>query len=289
MFYSLALDDIRDAADQLRGRYEETGGVDGVVSLEVSPDLAYDTEATVREALELNQRIGRPNVMIKVPGTVQGVPACEELTAAGVNVNVTLLFSVDRYVEVARAYLRGLDRRSDQGLAVDHVASVASFFVSRVDTAVDQELQRLGRTDLLGKIAVANARVAYRRYGKLFGESFLHLRELGARPQRLLWASTGTKNPDYSDVLYVESLIGPDTVNTMPPATWEAFRDHGKVGNTLAADVDEAEQQLRTLAVVGIDLKVVTDKLESDGVKAFAAAFTDLLQALESKSGELAA
>jgi transaldolase/transaldolase/glucose-6-phosphate isomerase len=174
-------------------------------------------------------------------------------------------------------------------LAVDHVASVASFFVSRVDTAVDQELQRLGRTDLLGKIAIANAKVAYRRYGELFGDRFAHLRELGARPQRLLWASTGTKNSDYSDVLYVESLIGPDTVNTMPPATWEAFRDHGQVADTLAAHVDDAEQQMRSLAEAGIDLKTVTDKLESEGVKAFAAAFTDLLQTLGSKSGELAA
>lgn len=289
LFYDLAIDDIRAAADMLRQTYEATGGVDGMVSLEVSPDLAYDTEATVREALELNRRLDRPNVMIKVPGTEAGVPASEELIAAGVNVNVTLLFSVSRYMDVARAYIRGLQRRREQGLSVAESASVASFFVSRVDTAVDAELKRAGREELLGKIAIANAKVAYRRYGELFGDAFASLGTAGARPQRLLWASTGTKNPDYSDVLYVETLIGADTVNTMPPATWKAFLDHGRVDDTLLEHADEAEDELQRLRDAGVDLVAVTDRLEREGVDAFGAAFRNLLQALESKAAALAA
>jgi transaldolase len=289
LFYELALADIRAAADQLRAVFDASAGVDGMVSLEVSPDLAYDTEATVREALELHRRIERPNVMIKVPATAEGVPACEELIAAGVNVNVTLLFSVNRYLAVARAYLRGLERRRERGLPVAGVASVASFFVSRLDAAVDPELHRLGRPELAGKSAIANAKVAYQRFGELFGAGFARLRELGAGPQRLLWASTSTKNPDYRDVLYVESLVGAETVNTIPPATWEAFRDHGRVEETLSAGADEAEQQLRALTELGIDLDAVTRRLGSEGVAAFARAFDNLLAALESKSEVLVA
>lgn len=289
LFLALAVADIRAAAGALRPAYEATGGVDGMVSLEVSPDLAYDTEATIREARELHKRLDRRNVMIKVPATKQGLPAIEALIADGININVTLLFSVDRYLEVADAYLRGLERRVEQGLSVDAIGSVASFFVSRVDTAIDPLLAERC-PQLQGKIAIANAKLAYRRFNELVqGERFAALRAAGARPQRLLWASTSAKNPAYRDVLYVEELIGPHTVDTMPPATYEAFRDHGVVAPTLDRDVDEALAQLAALSDCGIDLTEVTDHLEQEGVASFAKSFTTLLTAIESKAAKLSA
>ncbi|MDG4596258.1 MAG: transaldolase [Candidatus Contendobacter sp.] len=284
LFFALAIEDIRAAAEALRPTHDATDGVDGMVSLEVSPDLAHDVGGTVREARELFARLALPNIMIKVPGTVSGLRAVERLIAEGVNVNVTLLFSVERYVAVAEAYLRGLEQRRAQGLPLERVASVASFFVSRIDTALDPILAQR-RPELQGKIANANAKRAYREYLNIFaGPRFAALRAAGARPQRLLWASTSTKNPAYPDLLYVDNLIGPDTINTMPPATYAAFRDHGAVAPTLERDVDEALARLAALPDLDIDLGAVTDRLESDGVRAFVESFENLLAAIEAKT-----
>ena len=288
LFFTLAIEDIRAAAEALRPTYDASDGVDGMVSLEVSPDLAHDVDGTVREACELCARLGLPNVMIKVPGTVPGLHAVEQLIAEGVNVNVTLLFSVERYVSVAEAYLRGLERRRAQGLPLERIASVASFFVSRLDTALDPVLAER-QPELQGRIANANAKLAYQEYLEIVGGAhFAALRAAGARPQRLLWASTSTKNPAYPDLLYVDNLIGPDTVNTMPPATYTAFRDHGSVAQTLDQDVDEALAHLAALPELGIDLSAVTDQLELDGVNAFIQSFENLLVAIEAKARTLA-
>ena len=288
LFFTLAIEDIRAAAEALRPTYDATDGVDGMVSLEVSPDLAHDVDGTVREARELCARVGLPNVMIKVPGTVPGLHAVERLIAEGINVNVTLLFSVERYVSVAEAYLRGLERRRAQGLPLERIASVASFFVSRLDTALDPVLAER-QPELQGRIANANAKLAYQEYLEIVGGAhFAALRAAGARPQRLLWASTSTKNPAYPDLLYVDNLIGPDTVNTMPPATYAAFRDHGSVAQTLDQDVDEALAHLAALPELGIDLSAVTDQLELDGVNAFIQSFENLLVAIEAKARTLA-
>jgi transaldolase/glucose-6-phosphate isomerase len=289
-FERLAVADIRNAADVLRDVYETTDGADGFVSLEVSPHLAHDTESTIAEARRLWTLVHRPNLMIKVPGTPEGVPAIETLIADGINVNVTLLFALDQYEAAAEAYLRGLERTGDPA----RVASVASFFVSRVDTAVDRLLDGLGTqeaTELRGTIAVANAKLAYARYRELFeSERFARLAARGARPQRVLWASTGTKDPAYSDVLYVEELVGPNTVNTAPPATIEAFREHGRVrGATLLDDLTGARSAIDALSGLGIDLAAVTDRLTADGVKAFADAHDRLLSALEEKTAVLRA
>lgn len=289
LFYDLAVADIRDAADHLRPVYQATAGRDGFVSLEVSPDLAYEVDATVTEALHLWRRLDRPNAMIKVPATVQGVSAFETLTAEGVNVNVTLLFAVERYQDVAEAYIRGLRHRHAQGHGVDNIASVASFFVSRVDAALDDRLADVGRPELQGRIAIANAKMAYRRYQTLFGDGFSTLADAGAQPQRLLWASTGTKSPTYSDVLYVDALIGRDTVNTLPPATLDAFRDHGTVAETLTQEVDQAAAAIDALDAAGVDLAQITERLEREGVESFATAFRNVLAALTRKSDGLAA
>ena len=289
LFFALAIEDIRDAADAMRPVYDRTDGVDGMVSLEVSPDLAHDTEATLREARELHARLGRPNAMIKVPGTKAGLPAIEQLTAEGVNVNVTLLFSVERYEEVAQAYLRGLERRRADGQPIDRIASVASFFVSRVDSLLDPMLAEK-RPDLQGKTAIANAKLAYQRYKRIYGgERFAALRAAGARPQRLLWASTGTKNPAYPELLYVERLIGPETVNTMPPATYEGFRESRPRRADLGSGRGRGRAAGAALAEVGIDLAAATDRLEQEGVELFVKAFNNLLQHLEAKSARLAA
>ncbi|MCB1757738.1 MAG: transaldolase, partial [Gammaproteobacteria bacterium] len=243
---------------------------------------------TVSEALDLHQRVNRPNVMIKVPGTKAGVSAFEELTAAGVNVNVTLLFSVNRYLEIVQAYLNGLEKRLAGDKPIKGQTSVASFFISRVDSAVDKALEEQNNTSLQGKIAIANARIAYGHFENIFhSDKFKRFAELGAFPQRLLWASTGTKNPSYSDVLYIEQLIGPETVNTVPPATLDAFRDHGVVAQTLKADLPEAHQMLEQLTATGIDLRAITDKLEKDGVEAFCVAFDELLDSLKTKRESL--
>ena len=289
LFFALAIEDIRDGADILRPVYEASGGVDGMISLEVSPDLAQDAEATVREAHELHQRLDRPNVMIKVPATEACLPAIEQLIADGLNINVTLLFSIARYEAVAEAYIRGLERRLKQNQPVERIASVASFFLSRVDAALDPLLADK-QPDLQGKIAIANAKLAYQRFKAIFeGERFAALQQAGALPQRLLWASTSTKNPDYPELLYVETLIGPQTVNTMPPATYEAFREYGAVAPTLEEDVAGAKAQVEALAGIGIDLKSVTERLEAEGVAIFVKAFDNLLKHIEHKAKGLAA
>jgi transaldolase/glucose-6-phosphate isomerase len=290
LFDRIAVEDIRGAADALRPVYDASDRVDGYISLEVSPSLARDAKATVTEARRLWETVDRPNLMIKVPATPEGVVAVEELIAEGINVNVTLLFSLDHYEQVAAAYIRGLERAEDPS----GIASVASFFVSRVDTAVDRLLEDAGTPEALamrGTIAVANAKVAYRRYQELFeGEPFENLASRGARPQRVLWASTGTKNPAYSDVLYVEELVGPNTVNTVPPVTLAAFHDHGVGrGATLTEDVGEAVTALQRLTEVGVDLSAVTDELQDQGLAAFSDSFHQLLHALYEKSSKLRA
>ena len=284
VYEKLAIEDIRQAADILFPVYERTKAVDGYVSLEVSPELAHDEESTIREAKALLSKVKRPNLMIKVPGTKECIPAIEELIVSGVNVNVTLLFSVPRYEEVARAYINGLRRRLEKSEPIDRIASVASFFVSRVDTAIDELLANMGRHELMGKSAIANAKLAYEKYGQLFkGREFQDLAAKGAKVQRLLWASTSTKSASYRDVLYVEELIGPDTVNTVPPKTLDHFRDHGLVQDRLAQGLEEAKEVLRLIEESSISLFEVTRQLEDDGVAAFSKAFTQLLEAVAKK------
>lgn len=290
----LAVRDIQGAADQFRALFETTGGGDGYVSLEVSPHLAYRTRETVEEARRLWKAVARPNVMIKVPATPAGMPAIRQLLGEGINVNVTLMFSMEHYLQVAEAFLQGVETLAASGRTAP-VASVASFFVSRVDTVVDRLLQdmesRAGSAAerercraLQGRAAVANARLVYQKFGEIFGESrFLKLKRQGFRVQRPLWASTSTKNPHYRDVLYVEALIGPDTVNTMPLATLAAFRDHGVVRATLNEDLEEARQTFVQLRQLGVDMEAVTLKLQEDGVKLFADAFDRLLASVQSK------
>ncbi|MGQ9897763.1 MAG: bifunctional transaldolase/phosoglucose isomerase [Acidobacteriota bacterium] len=293
LYERLAIEDIQQAADILKPVYEETQGRDGYVSLEVSPYLAKDTEGTIAEARRLWQAVHRPNLMIKVPATPEGLPAIQTLLSEGINVNVTLLFAQAAYCQVAEAYLAGLEALAAAGGDLRRVASVASFFVSRIDSLVDAKLEaklKAGEGDrvvlesLRGKVAIANAKLAYQAYKKIFaGERWEKLVASGARTQRLLWASTGTKNPQYSDVLYVEELIGPDTVNTLPPTTWEAFRDHGRVRPTLESGIDAAHDTLETLARVGISLTEVTDTLLVEAVRLFAEPFDKLLNALDKK------
>ena len=283
IYERLAVEDIQMVADILRPVYDETGGLDGFVSLECSPHLAYDTDNTIVEARHLWQLVNRPNVLIKVPSTPQGIPAIEKLISEGVNINVTLMFSLKHYEAVSHAYIRGIARNPHPS----SVASVASFFVSRVDTYVDKELEKMGTGEALalrGKAAIANSKLVYRRFREVFfGEEFAAERERGAQIQRVLWGSTSTKNPAYSDVMYVEGLIGPDTVNTVPLETLEAFRDHGQVRRTVDKGVKEAEELLGRLKKVRIDLDAITEQLQKDGVKAFADSFDQLLGALEEK------
>jgi transaldolase len=288
IYEQLAVDDIQKAADQLRSVFEESNGADGHVSIEVMPRLAHDLDATVKEALHLVERVGRKNLMIKVPATDAGLMAITELIGKGVSINVTLIFSRRRYVEVAEAYIAGLEKARQAGIDLSSIASVASFFVSRIDSAVDKWLSEQsaapGKPDpkaLLGKIAIANAKVAYEEYEQLFSsERFSKLRAAGARPQRLLWASTSTKNPDYQDTLYVDELVGRDTVNTVPPATLTAYQDHGQPKDALGTGRDEARKQLDALAELGLDLEEVCAKLLSDGVDAFIVAMDELLQSI---------
>jgi len=287
LFFSLALDDVRDAARLLRSEYDRTGGMDGLVSFECTPDLADDTEATIAQALDLWQRLAQPNVMIKVPGTEAGLPAIAELTRRAVNVNVTLLFSVQRYERVIDAYLRGLAARADAGEPIDTITSVASFFLSRIDTKVDPQLS--AGSPARGRVALASARVAYQRYlGKFAGPEWERLAQLGAKRQRPLWASTGTKNPDYPDVRYVAELIGADIISTMPAPTLLAFADHGEVRPTLAADPAGAERTLVEAATAGIDLTKLTEELEREGVQLFCDSYDELLHCIASKVGALA-
>jgi transaldolase len=282
LFFVLALDDIRAAARLLRPAYENSLGGDGFISFECTPDLADDTAATLAQAASLWQRLGQPNVMIKVPGTAAGLPAIEELTRRGVNVNVTLLFSIERYEQVVDAYLRGLSARAGAGEPVDTITSAASFFLSRIDTKADAQLGE--GSPLRGRLAIASARVAYQRYqAKFTGPRWDRLRELGAGPQRPLWASTGTKNPGYSDVRYVSDLIGPGVINTMPGQTLRAFGDHGTVARTLDADPDAAQQALAAAAAAGIDLASLTAQLEREGVRSFCDSYHQLLDCIERK------
>jgi transaldolase len=291
VFLQLATKDVSDALDLLRPVWDEGGGRDGYVSIEVDPTFAYNTSATIEEAQRLHEWINRPNLFVKIPATEPGLPAIEEMIARGRSINVTLIFSLDRYAEVAEAYIRGLERFVEGGGDPTHVASVASFFVSRVDTEADRRLDELGAPgELKGKLAIANAKLAYERYKAIFaGARWEALAAKGATPQRCLWASTSTKNPAYSDVMYVENLIGPMTVNTMPEETIEAFQDHGKVAATLEAGIDEAERVVEQIREVGIDYADVTDTLEREGVQKFADSFAELLEGIRAKSGELAA
>ena len=290
IYEALAIKDIELATDTLRGVYDSSNGKDGYVSLEVSPELAYETEKTIAEARRLFETVNRPNVLIKVPATPAGLPAITELIGSGVNVNVTLIFGLENYKAVAAAYQAGLEKLAETGPAVegghpvDKVASVASFFVSRVDTAVDKELEAIGNTELAGKIAVANSKIAYAVYKNILKQSrWQQLADKGAHGQRVLWASTSTKNPAYPDNLYVDELIGPDTVNTLPPATLESFMDHGRVAETLTRGLPEAQSQVATLADLGVDLNAITQKLQDDGVVAFARPFAKLLESIAEK------
>ncbi|NPV08125.1 MAG: transaldolase [Anaerolineae bacterium] len=290
LYEALAIEDIRAAADLFRPLYDRTDGRDGYVSLEADPRLADDTDGTLKEVRHLWATVDRPNLMVKVPATAAGIPAIRTLIAEGININVTLMFSLAHYDAVAEAYISGLEDLAERGGDLARVASVASFFVSRVDTAVDRELERIGNTDLQGKIAVANARLAYARFRETFsGERWERLAGRGARVQRPLWGSTSTKNPSYPDTKYVDELIGPNTVNTIPPETLQAFEDHGKVALTLEKGVDEARERVRRLSEMGIDLDAITEELQRDGVKAFADSFEDLLQAIEAKREKIGA
>ena len=289
IYDELVIEDISKAAGVFEPVHEKTHGDDGFVSLEVSPLLAQHTRETVAEARRLYNRLARPNVMIKIPATPEGIPAIEEAIYVGININVTLIFSNEVYAQVIEAYLRGLERRDREGLPVGYISSVASFFVSRIDSAADKQLEAKLKDDpslesLLGKIAIANAKMAYQLFKEVFtSERFIRLRDKGARVQRPLWASTGTKNAKYSDVLYVESLIGPDTVNTLPPATFDAFKDHGRVQMTIEQDVDEARRVLETFEAKGFSLKAITDKLTEDGVKSFNESFEQLMMTIEAR------
>jgi transaldolase len=291
IFIRLAAQDVTNALDLLRKVWDEGSGKDGYVSLEVDPNLAYDTDASIEEATRLHELIDRPNLFVKIPGTKPGLPAIEEMIAKGRSINVTLIFSLQRYEEVTEAYIRGLERLVAGGGDPHKVASVASFFVSRVDTEADRRLDEADAPDdLKGKLAIANAKLAYQRYKEIFaGERWEFLASKGATPQRCLWASTSTKNPAYSDVMYVEELIGPNTVNTMPEETIRAFQDHGKVAPTLEQGIDEAKRAFERIAEAGVDYDDVTETLEQEGVEKFADSFRELLEGIRAKSGELVA
>ena len=292
MFEALATEDIQAAADVLRPVYERTGGADGFASLEVSPRLAHDTDATVDAALRLFEALDRPNVMIKVPATPEGIPAIRELIGKGININVTLIFSLEIYARVREAYVAGLEDLDRAGGDLSAVSSVASFFVSRVDTAVDGLIERRGGPDsLMGQAAVANAKLAYQDFSQTFSaDRFQRLAGRRARVQRPLWASTSAKNPEYSDILYVEALVGPDTVNTMPDVTLEAFLDHGEAsGGAIETDVEESRQVMNSLREYGISIDAVTTTLMHEGVKAFADSFELLLDDIQAKRDRLMA
>lgn len=299
IYEALAIRDIQMAADTLAGVYDRTGGADGFVSLECSPLLANDTAATIDEARRLWKLLDRKNVMIKIPGTAAGMPAIEQCTFEGININITLLFSLHAYEQTIEAYIRGMERRVAENKPVNNISSVASFFVSRIDTAVDKELERRieQTTDeaeqtklrsLQGRIAIANAKIAYQRYKKVFhGDRFAALKQKGARVQRPLWASTSTKNPVYPDVYYVEALIAPETIDTLPPATLAAFRDHGRPRITIEDDLHDARASLTRLEEVGISLDQVTAHVLADGVRLFVEPFEKLLKTIESRAAEI--
>ncbi len=292
IYDALTIADIQAALDLFRPVYEASRALDGYVSLEVSPLLARDSQQTLSEARRLWNALNRPNTMIKIPGTAEGLPAIEEALYEGININVTLLFSVVAYEKVAQAHIRALKRRHAEGKSLSHVASVASFFVSRIDNTVDSWLEKNapGRKELQGKVAIANAKDAYRVYERLYkSNEFAVLAAAGAQVQRLLWASTGTKNPAYPDTLYVDQLIGPDTVNTVPPATYESFRDHGTAEPKLLDGLDQALSSLKAVADAGLKLSDVTDALLDDGIKQFVKAFEKLMAGLDHKRAAFAA
>ncbi|MCA1553982.1 MAG: transaldolase [Chloroflexi bacterium] len=295
VYETIAFEDVGMAADVLRPVYDQTRGGDGYVSIEVLASLANDTQGSIRDAKRYWQTLNRPNIMVKIPATLEGLPAIEQSLCNGINVNITLIFSIERYLAVAEAYVRALEQRAEKGERVDQIASVASFFVSRVDSLADklieQKLSTAGDSaqkqtlqSLLGKVAIANSKVAYQHYKRIFeGERFAKLRAKGARPQRVLWASTSTKNPNYPDTYYVDELIGPETVNTIPPETMDKFREHGHVRASLEENVEEAYATLKRLADVGISLDEITRQLEIEGIKQFDDAFIKLLQEIGEK------
>jgi transaldolase len=296
VYEKIAIRDVQDACDIFKSVYQQTKRRDGYVSLEVSPYLANDAQATLEEARRLWKAVGRENLMIKVPGTLEGIPVVRQLLEEGLNINITLLFAQSAYEQVAEAYFSALEARAKKGADISHIASVASFFVSRIDTLIDSRIEEMLKSassekrqllqSLEGKIAIANAKLTYRKYEELIASSrWKALADKGAQTQRLLWASTSTKNPKYRDVLYVEELIGKDTVDTIPPATFDAFRDHGKLRNSLTEDVSGAADTMQNLEKAGISMKEVTDKLVVDGVKLFADAFKQLLEATGKTAG----
>ncbi|MBO0935480.1 transaldolase [Fibrella sp. HMF5335] len=289
IFYGVAISDIQRAADIFRPVYDdEVVGADGYVSLEVSPRLALDTDGTIKQARELWKAVDKPNVMIKIPGTEAGLPAIQQAIADGINVNVTLLFGLERYEAVAEAYIAGLEERAAKGLAINNIASVASFFLSRIDVLVDPMLDEKGAGDLKGEVAIASAKKAYEIYKRVFSsDRFQKLRDKGATPQRVLWASTSSKNPAFSDVKYVEALIGPKTVNTLPLETLEAYRDHGQPEARLEQDMDHATQVLARVNEVGIDLLAVTTQLETEGIDKFIKPYDKLLAAIDEQKKAL--
>lgn len=294
IYETLSQRDVQNAADEFRSVYAKTDGKDGYVSIEVNPYLAHDTKGTIEEARRLWALLKRPNVLIKVPATTQGLPAIRQLISEGINVNVTLLFGLPRYRQVIEAYMAGLESRADQGKPLKHIASVASFFLSRIDAVIDpkeEEFVALGgeqahfATKIRGQVAISSAKIAYQIYKETIeSEQFVKLTRKGASPQRLLWASTGTKNPDYSDIKYVEALIGADTINTIPPETLEAYRDHGDPAPRLEVDLEQASWVLSELSEVGIDIRKVTKTLENNGVKKFTKSFDKLMDAIAKKS-----
>lgn len=296
VFFVLAIEDIQEACDLFRGIYDESGGDDGLISLEVSPFIAHETATTLEQTKDLWKRVDRPNLLVKIPATKASLAAVEEAIFAGININITLVFSLDRYRDVMEAYLKGLERRVEAGLPVDSIVSVASFFISRIDVKVNKYLQKIVEAGgehaekakaFMGKAAIASARQAYELNKTVFSsERFLKLKEKGARIQKPLWASTSTKDPSYSDVLYVEELIGQDTINTVPPKTLEAFLDHGVVETTIEKDLDDARKCFGKLEDLGISIDEVTSELLDEGVKAFADAFTLLLEAIDQRLAE---
>ena len=300
IYEALAVKDIQMATDLFRPLYEQTQGGDGYVSLEVSPYLANDTEGTIAEARRLWEMVDRPNLLVKIPATLEGLPAITESIASGININITLIFGLERYAAVREAYLAGLEKRLERGGMIDKIASVASFFISRIDSKIDQRLMKLVEhgepqiqskaKSLLGQVAVANGKLAYQDYRETFSDEksrYQSLRGKGANQQRVLWASTSTKNPDYSDVKYVEEMIGPGTVNTVPERTLDAFKDHGKAERTIDQDLDQARQVMDTLSEVGVDLDLATKELEEEGVEKFADSFTALLDTIQEKIHEV--
>ena len=289
IFWHIAQRDIQDACDIFKPVYDRTDGKDGWVSLEVQPDIAYDANATIEEAQRLHDMVDRPNLFVKIPATIPGLIAIEEMISRGRSINVTLVFSLERYREVAQAYMRGLQRLVDNGGDPSGVHSVASFFISRIDSEADDRLEELGAEDLMGRLAIDNGKLAYQAYQQIFGGSWWRsLEEQGANKQRLLWASTSTKNPDYRDVLYVEGLVGPDTVNTMPKDTIEAVKDHAEIQPTLEEGVEEAKQLFGRLREAGLDYEGVTNTLEVEGVQKFADPFNEMLEEIEKKTSQVA-